>query len=745
MSFSSLQRTLGAIAQELRREPDASDRALCTTLAALTLHAHGDASSLNELQICRSIRALIASLDARSLAALSRRHGGLHPALVLPERLLTALHPRDRVRSNLYATPAPVCAWMAREAHERALARDGELSVDSLRVLDPACGTGALLDAMGVQAPAWTGALRGYEISQEILTVARLHLARQRGLCESALEHRDTLATVWEPADFSDVRSLVVLANPPFALEGPLSAAMHALKLGQDPESPSVYGSIAGEAKSRNSKWLDTGWLRFLRWIHSACDRVEHAVVVIALAHGLLENPTFATVRRALRAGFDRVDVLDLHGAARHGLHTPQGDRDESVFEIQQGVALLCLERSRERPGPARVRRSELWGTRTSKFAALSRAPEWHETVGTDARWVIDDLSANVLMNDDAWASAISLRECFVETAPAVITGRDRLAISFELGEANEKLCALSDPSVSDLELTTRWLRAGDKVDLRAMRLAARSGAVVVRSVLYRPCDTRWLLDHRAVVDRPREGVVTEALRSGKTLALVTRRQAPRERPWNYALVTDRPVCDGVLRADPHGTEWVCSRERMVNGVLVSNLSDALLSRVALILEVEPTAQLAQALFAYLVGGLRDRAWCARYGAQMAAEGPRVSAVTAASWERYVRAGREAIARDVGAIAQGAALAWAPPERGVITAVRALGPQGRVTLGQGGYVAGLTAAELVYEVGARRPALRWLEDREGQTLTEAMQRTYEGLVARVRQWIIYDKSQEISL
>lgn len=59
--------------------------------------------------------------------------------------------------------------------------------------------------------------------------------------------------------------------------------------------------------------------------------------------HGFLDNPTFRGMRRHLLSTFDRIYTIDLHGNSKKKETTPDGGKDENVFDIQQGVSINFL------------------------------------------------------------------------------------------------------------------------------------------------------------------------------------------------------------------------------------------------------------------------------------------------------------------------------------------------------------------------------------------------------------------
>ena len=129
--------------------------------------------------------------------------------------------------------------------------------------------------------------------------------------------------------------------------------------------------------KERNPKWLLDDYVKFIRFAQMKMDGftfaikgqdgkaiehsihgVESGVVEIITNHRWLDNPTFRGMRQSLMRSFNQIYVLDLHGAVN--VHSPDGTKDENVFDIKQGVAISIFIK---RPGLERsVWRGDLWG-----------------------------------------------------------------------------------------------------------------------------------------------------------------------------------------------------------------------------------------------------------------------------------------------------------------------------------------------------------------------------------------------
>ncbi len=67
-------------------------------------------------------------------------------------------------------------------------------------------------------------------------------------------------------------------------------------------------------------------------------------------------------MRQSLLNSFSEIRVLNLHGNSKKKETTPEGNKDENVFDIQQGVSIAFFIKHKGHSGPARVFHSELLG-----------------------------------------------------------------------------------------------------------------------------------------------------------------------------------------------------------------------------------------------------------------------------------------------------------------------------------------------------------------------------------------------
>ena len=139
-----------------------------------------------------------------------------------------------------------------------------------------------------------------------------------------------------------------------------------------------VDGKPLGE---KNPKWLQDDYVKFIRFAQWKMEQVEEGVVGIITNHSFLDNPTFRGMRQSLMRTFNQMYLMDLHGNTKKKERTPEGGKDENVFDIEQGVAISLLVKKQGLSQA--VYHADLWGTRQGKYQALIGAEkdtvEWTE------------------------------------------------------------------------------------------------------------------------------------------------------------------------------------------------------------------------------------------------------------------------------------------------------------------------------------------------------------------------------
>ena len=105
----------------------------------------------------------------------------------------------------------------------------------------------------------------------------------------------------------------------------------------------------------RNPKWLQDDYVKFIRFAQWRIERTGYGVLGFITNNGYLDNPTFRGMRQSLMQSFGDIYIYNLHGSSNKKRQSPDGTRDENVFDIQQGVSILLAVKEPEHSGVGRV------------------------------------------------------------------------------------------------------------------------------------------------------------------------------------------------------------------------------------------------------------------------------------------------------------------------------------------------------------------------------------------------------
>lgn len=482
---------------------------------------------------------------------------------------------------------------------------DVDLTQPFVRILEPAVGTGAFLvevircvhrtlqsrwEELCVPAAdrheRWLqfvesdllDRIEGVDVSLPALVLAHLNLAHAlaetgyRGgagpgirlrLADSLLkpDPQDEVASL-------DIHPTVILGNPPFSgISENRGEWIRGLLRGNDPSGDSVanYYEVDGQPLGERKLWLQDDYVKFFRYAQWKIEAGGTGLVGFVTNHGYLDNATFRGMRSALLKTFPRISITDLHGNKKKHELPPDGDVDENLFDIEQGVAIGIFARPPVRT-PLRVRYGEVWGDRSSKSLALNERLPQVDLTPQHPNFFLTPICETT---DSAYARGFALNEIMPVHSTAVVTARDGFVIAESRDELEKRLERFGDLTVADEQIRAEMFTNGRSRryppgDTRGWKLAAARRRLatepewkgLLTRCLYRPFDWRSICWADWLVDWPRPEV-TQHLREPGNLALIARRQMLPTQPCTFFWVSECITIDGVIRSDNRGTESV--------------------------------------------------------------------------------------------------------------------------------------------------------------------------------------------
>jgi len=348
-----------------------------------------------------------------------------------------------------------------------------------------------------------------------------------------------------------DMPIMCIIGNPPYLGEGGVSKGWIDDLMEDYKKEPG--GKV--KLKEKNPKWLNDLYVKFIRLSSHLIEKNGEGVLGFITNHGYLDNPTFRGMRWHLLHKFNRIWVLDLHGNAKKREVAPDQSKDENVFDIQQGVAIIIAVKHKDGGGnPAQVMQGDLWGPRQEKYDALQGGSlrgalfTPMESPAPQHPLVRRDFAAQA-----AYGAGFSIKDFMPSNSVGIVTARDALTIDGSkerLWQRLQDFLALeSEAARAKYKLgkdVRDWKVAWAQADLRADLTPDR-----LVPITYRPFDTRWTYytgRSRGFICYPREEVMKHML-AGKNIGFISVSRQPNTTPPGYILVTDSLVNNGSIRS----------------------------------------------------------------------------------------------------------------------------------------------------------------------------------------------------
>ena len=123
----------------------------------------------------------------------------------------------------------------------------------------------------------------------------------------------------------------VIIGNPPY------------LAASTNPYDISAYKTETDGITDFGEKkhWLNDDYVKFFRFSEHIINKNKEGVLAFVTNNGYLDNPTFRGMRASLLRTFDKIYIVNLHGSAKKRETTPDGGKDENIFNIMQGISLF--------------------------------------------------------------------------------------------------------------------------------------------------------------------------------------------------------------------------------------------------------------------------------------------------------------------------------------------------------------------------------------------------------------------
>ncbi|MFN5242020.1 MAG: N-6 DNA methylase, partial [Aphanizomenon sp.] len=201
--------------------------------------------------------------------------------------------------------------------------------------------------------------------------------------------------------------------------------------------------------KEKNIQPLDDDYIKFIRFAQYQIQKTPKGYGIIGFItnHSYLNGLIHRGMREELLKYFDTLYIMDLHGNSLLKETTPEGNVDQNVFDIQQGVAILIAVREKSEPDyfstayksrdgvkeMAKVLYYDLWGSREDKYKFLESASldsvDWIELQPTEPNYFFAPKDFDLATE---YNQGCLISDIFIINSSGFTTHRDNFAIDFD-------------------------------------------------------------------------------------------------------------------------------------------------------------------------------------------------------------------------------------------------------------------------------------------------------------------------
>ena len=688
--------------------------------------------------------------------------------------------------------------------------KDEAETLPRVLVLDPAAGTGSFLrevvshirgdlEKRGL-AGAWSSyvpehllpRLFGFELLMAPYTICHLKLALEISgdseqytlpdgkrlgvfLTNSLTEaHEDAGGPMFAPEIVREAREadaikrdhpvMVVIGNPPYsghsANKGKWIGDLLRGRVAGDRQS---YFSVDGEPlDERNLKWLNDDYVKFIRFAQWRISRTGEGVLGFVTNHSYLDNPTFRGMRKSLLETFDEIWLLDMHGNSKRNERSPDGSRDQNVFDIQQGVAIgIFVKTSGGSENFATVRHADCWGDRgdakSGKYAWLAA----HAIDNTPWRKIAPQAPDYFFVPRDyallkEYQAGSKLTDIAPVNSVGIVTARDKIAIQWS--DADMRRVAADFVDLDETVARQKYNLGDDSQDWSVTAAqndiqAHADAGEHVKQILYRPFDTRvtyFTGTAGGFICRPRTDVMRHMV-TGPNIGLCVGRAGNviGSDEWDIAMATDVPTDFNLFRrggnclfplylypTDDNALDLdVAGRTPNLSSQFVDNLSAAVGLRFISVGQGDLESEFGpEDVFHYIYAVLHSLEYRRRYADFLRSDFPRIPVPTdRALFAQLAQIGARLTSLHLMTSHGDNLPAFAIEGSGEIKTIRYSEPSsdtpGRVWINRKQHFEGVESQTWQFTIGGYHPAEKWLKDRKGRVLDFDDIQTYQRICA----------------
>ena len=298
----------------------------------------------------------------------------------------------------------------------------------------------------------------------------------------------------------------VVIGNPPYSVVSANKGDWINILLEDYKKEPGGLEKL----KEKNPKIINDDYVKFIRYAQYYVERAGSGIVAYINNHSFINNITFRGMRWNILKNFNKIYIIDLHGNSKKEETTPNGSKDENVFDIQQGVSInIFIKNENKNTELAELFHYDLYGLRDEKYNFLLNQNiytiDWNNPVPTEPQYFF---IKKYFINQMQYEKGFSVTDIFIIKAPGVKTAGDEIYIN-----KNKKILKEN--------IFSNFGKLKNEKD--------------IIKYSYRPFDIQYIYYDIEKLGRPREKIMQHLINE-KNIGLSAARQCITD--WRYVFIT---------------------------------------------------------------------------------------------------------------------------------------------------------------------------------------------------------------
>jgi len=323
---------------------------------------------------------------------------------------------------------------------------------------------------------------------------------------------------------------LVILGNPPYSVSSQNKAGFIT------DEKMLTYKEAV--KKEKNIQPLSDDYIKFIRFAHWKMENVEKGAIGIISNNSFIDGLIHKGMRMELMKTFNEIYIINLHGSSRIGEKSPDGTKDENVFEIMQGVCISLFVKNPNKSKESNVYYYDLFGTKKSKYEFLwnnsLRTVKWSQIYPNDEFYFFVKKNWT---NREEYKKGYKIDEIFKIQSSGVKTHRDKFLIALQKELIEKRISTFLKFDKSEI---IREFGLNDTRDWKIKKVLEK-GHFNKENIIdyhYRPFDKRYLYyDFNFIEPGTNRFNVMQHILKG-SIALAIPRQIKTDL-WRHIFVTE--------------------------------------------------------------------------------------------------------------------------------------------------------------------------------------------------------------